>query len=157
MPETTTARSKRYLEKQGWTVTSGEKTMRAPAKGGHPCPVCHVPKMMVWKVDTFSFGDLIAIHPERGIMLVQTTTTPNSSARVNKILGIPEADIWLKAGGSIQVHGWQKEGHRWIVTVTDIGLDKDFPGTMQSKIQQASAGPLFDSVEHEPEEAGIEF
>ena len=61
--------------------------------------------------DLFGFGDLLAVHPaNRDILIVQTTSGGNVSARVTKILQEPRAAVWLAAGGTIQVHGWRKVG-----------------------------------------------
>lgn len=61
------------------------------------------------RVDLFGFIDIVAIR-DGEILGVQTTSRGNMSARVQKILLIPEAKIWLKAGGLIVVHGWALGG-----------------------------------------------
>lgn len=59
--------------------------------------------------DLFGFGDILAIgHGE--IVIVQTTSTGNMSARQKKILANPYAHEWVKAGGTIVLHGWSKKG-----------------------------------------------
>jgi hypothetical protein len=62
--------------------------------------------------DLYSFVDMIAIKAGCPIVAVQTTTTGNMSKRIEKIRGIKEAETWLLAGGTIQVHGWAKRGAR---------------------------------------------
>lgn len=61
------------------------------------------------RVDLFGFIDLIAVR-DGSIIGVQTTSADNMQARVKKILLIPEAKIWLGAGGLIVVHGWGLQG-----------------------------------------------
>ena len=65
------------------------------------------------RVDLFGFIDIVAIKEgESGVTGVQTTSASNLSARVNKILGIPAAQLWLATGNRILVHGWAKKGPR---------------------------------------------
>lgn len=62
--------------------------------------------------DAFGFGDILAF---RGHItcLVQTTSASNVSARIRKILDIPEAHEWAAgAAREIVVHGWGKKGKR---------------------------------------------
>lgn len=60
--------------------------------------------------DLLGFIDLIAISPTRGIVGVQTTTSDNLAARIDKIKAEPKAAIWLASGGRIICHGWSKKG-----------------------------------------------
>jgi len=63
--------------------------------------------------DLWNFGDLLAVKAsQNGSIIVQTTSTANMSARVNKIRDIAEAQVWLAAGNQIIVHGWAKRGDR---------------------------------------------
>ena len=63
--------------------------------------------------DAFNFGDLLACKVGvNGALLVQTTSGANVSARVQKIRGISEAEVWLAAGNRIVVDGWRKVGPR---------------------------------------------
>jgi hypothetical protein len=62
--------------------------------------------------DVFKFGDLLAMHPEHGIVLVQTTSGSNMAARRTKIAENPLAPAWKAAGGKILLHGWSKQGAR---------------------------------------------
>jgi hypothetical protein len=55
MPETNTARSKHYLEKQGWKCCTVEQTVRILGQFGQP------PKM--FKRDAFNYGDLLTFNP----------------------------------------------------------------------------------------------
>lgn len=68
--------------------------------------------------DAFGFGDILACKPSYigcgSVLLVQTTTRANATARMNKICATAEAGIWLASGGRIVVHGWQKTKGRWV-------------------------------------------
>ena len=78
------------------------------------------------RVDLFGFIDIVGIK-EGNICGIQTTSSSNMSARVKKILGIPEAKLWLEAGGKIHVHGWSKKGKAekrklWQVIIKEITI-----------------------------------
>lgn len=74
--------------------------------------------------DAFGFGDILAFRNDE-TTLVQTTSLPNVSARIKKILDIPEAHSWANGGGrSIIVHGWAKKGSRWICKVVHVLNEK---------------------------------
>jgi hypothetical protein len=80
--------------------------------------------------DLFGFIDLVAVHDERGIVGVQTTSAHNLRARIAKIQNEPQALAWLRAGGRIEVHGWRrsKPGSRrkeWVVERRTITLSAD--------------------------------
>jgi hypothetical protein len=173
MADSNTARSKRWLEKQGWTVGGTEQIVRIP-------PRFPGDKPKMFKRDLFNFADMACFKPlfteptniktgnykeidpmmvsgtytqwdvkrgDCGVMLVQTTTTANQAARVTKIKGIPEAEGWLRSGGRIQVHGWRQKGGkggRWLLTVQEIGIDEDFPGTLKSEEKNTANAPLFE-------------
>lgn len=69
----------------------------------------------------------------RGVLLTQTTSYGCVSARKKKILAEPRALLWLRAGGTIDIHGWhlhqksktekRKIWKAHIVLITE----KDFP------------------------------
>ncbi len=66
--------------------------------------------------------DLLAIR--RGSIIgVQTTTFHNRLARIQKIMGLPAATVWVWAGGKIIVHGWIKRKGHWVLVEEDITLD----------------------------------
>ena len=66
--------------------------------------------------DLWGFADIIActFTPDgmRRIVLVQTTTAANMSARRKKIQENTQARMWLRCGGDIELHGWAKVGAR---------------------------------------------
>lgn len=63
------------------------------------------------RADLFGFADVLAVHPrDRLFLLVQTTTTDNLASRVAKVQRRPETALWLRAGGRVELHGW--DGNR---------------------------------------------
>lgn len=82
--------------------------------------------------DLFQFIDIVAVG-NGSIVGVQTTTQDNVSARIEKARGNEALREWVKAGGSLVIHGWAKRGPRgkrkvWTVTerkVTEEDLDLD--------------------------------
>ncbi len=89
-----TQRSLKKLRDEGWLV--GISSWRVPH--------CNVTK------DLFGFIDMVAMKD--GITLaVQTTSGPNVSARIRKILKLASAVEWVKdPAHKIIVHGWRKVG-----------------------------------------------
>lgn len=117
---TPTARSMANLRKRGFRVGKVEQLVHMPGK---PFPM---------KRDLFGFGDLLIMHPEEGIVMVQVTATGDMNRRQRKIEGNPtekdkpktereekllretaeNARIWRESGGKILLHGWAKRGPR---------------------------------------------
>jgi hypothetical protein len=122
-----TARTKQYLEKQGWLVASVEKYI----KFGN--------MQFGRRLDVWGFGDLLACNPEKclagedcGIALVQAGSRVDHERHKRKILGtLNEADLknrsldsveakkiaqnaatWKRAGGQILLVSWSKKGPR---------------------------------------------
>lgn len=54
--------------------------------------------------------DLLALKASSPPLLVQTTTRANQAARLAKVRALPEARLWLLAGGRIVIHGWARVG-----------------------------------------------
>lgn len=93
-----TKRAKADLTNRGYIVASVERW---------------VPFACV-RQDLFGFADLLAFSPSQPeILLVQTTTKGNMSARKRKIEANEIAPLWLNAGHKIEIQGWHKEGNRW--------------------------------------------
>jgi len=81
--------------------------------------------------------DLIAVHPKKGVLAVQTTTGANHSHHLKKILAEPKAKVWLKAGGKILLLSWAKKGKRgsrktWQPIEKEISLRDFRSGTARS-------------------------
>lgn len=90
---------KRWFERNGWAFYRAEK---ANAWGSVT-------------QDMWGCADYIACHPQRGFLLVQTTSLSNIATRFRKAEQAPELLVWLAAGGAYEVHGWFKDGARWAV------------------------------------------
>jgi hypothetical protein len=118
-----------YLRKEGYECVVVEQTVRFPDKNKGKCPCCHATAWTMFKRDLWNIADILAVKPsEPGVLLVQTTTTSNASARYSKIKANPVTDILLKAGNRIHVHGWAKQGPRgkrkvWTLKVYDLAKD----------------------------------
>lgn len=70
--------------------------------------------------DLYGFGDLLAIKPNQ-ILMVQTTTASNMSARINKIADHENVGRVRDAGIMIHVHGWhQDDKKKWHCKVKDV-------------------------------------
>jgi len=82
----------KILESQGWTAFVVEQT---------------IPYSFL-KRDCFGFGDILAVSPTRGILMIQATGGGNGSTRAIKIRQEPRHAIWLAAGGRIQVWDFVK-------------------------------------------------
>ena len=82
-------------------------------KSGYTCQIVeHWNSFARKRIDAFGFGDILAYHLKKGIVMVQTTTDSNFNARKVKIFANPHYYGWKIAGGHIIVHGWGKKGLR---------------------------------------------
>lgn len=110
MASKTTQRSLKKLRDERWEVQVVEQW---------------VPGAFVRR-DLYGFIDILAMCPFRGFLGVQTTTAGEVNRRLAKINAEPRAKTFLKAGGRIEVHGWQKGGKRsaspgkWICKIVNI-------------------------------------
>jgi hypothetical protein len=66
--------------------------------------------------DLFGWIDIVAVHPELGILGVQTTTRENLNARMDKARGNLALLSW-RLYGSLHAHGWKKRANRWVVDI----------------------------------------
>lgn len=95
-----TQRALKLLRERGWKVAITERWISFGGKGGV-------------RSDAFGFGDLLAINPNDGqILLVQVCSYSDHSKRRNKIQSIPESKDWILAGGLILLISFQKLGNR---------------------------------------------
>ena len=91
-------RSIRDLEARGYVAANVEKWMPFQSR----------------RQDLFGFADVIAFKESHAeILLVQTTTKSNMSARKKKILANDTAKKWLAAGHHIEIQGWYQVGRYW--------------------------------------------
>jgi len=63
-------------------------------------------------------GEIFKDNPE--ILIVQTTTYSNMSARIRKITDSEHIALVRKCGIMVHVHGWRKVGRKWEVEVEDL-------------------------------------
>ncbi len=82
------------------------------------------------RVDLYGCIDVLAAHPEHGILGVQATTTSNAAARAAKAIAAPSLAVWLAAGGGFQIWGWALRGARgrrklWSLTRRRAHLTSD--------------------------------
>lgn len=75
--------------------------------------------------DLFGFADILWVKGDT-TTLIQTTTTANMAARIQKILNEPRALEWLASySRTLSVHGWSKRGPRgkrkvWVLRQVSI-------------------------------------
>jgi hypothetical protein len=94
---TPSARSRRHLAELGYFVATVEQ---------------RIPHSFITR-DAFIRADLLAVHPEHGIALIQVTSGANLAARIHKAATVAgPLTAWLLAGGKLLAHGWRKIGPR---------------------------------------------
>lgn len=96
MATSLTVLSSNYLRKQGYTVEKVE----------------YFNYYAKVRIDLLGVGDLLALNG-KDLLLVQVTSRSNLSARRKKSLKSDKLKLWLSAGGSFILHGWDKPEHRW--------------------------------------------
>lgn len=111
---TPTARTLAKLRADGWTAQVVEKWNPHSRT----------------RLDLFGIIDVLACHPDAGILGVQATSGSNASARVKKAMDEPRLQTWLRSGGRFEVWSWAKQGARgkrktWTLRWQPIAL-KDF-------------------------------
>lgn len=84
------------------------------------------------KVDLFNFGDVIAIHPEHGIVAVQCCAGCDHSKRLIKMALEPKLDAWFAAGGQAWLMSWAKRGARGKRKLWTLREERLTPATMAS-------------------------
>ena len=100
-------------------MTPTQLSLRKLRADGYLCVVVeHWNAFARKRQDLFGF-DIIAVTDD-GVLLVQTTSAANVSARIHKIEDLPSTARLRKAGARMVVHGWRKVGNRWQVREVDI-------------------------------------
>jgi len=112
------------------------RTLQALKEQG--CSVCVVERWNQFagphgiRQDAFGCFDLLCITPlvgtmPHGIVGVQCCARSSHAAHRTKIIGIPEARLWLSAGGRIEIWSWAKQkvkrggkAVRWTPKVEEI-------------------------------------
>ena len=78
------------------------------------------------RIDLYGCIDILAAHPDFGILGVQACTTGDAAKRTKKALEEPRLLTWLQAGGRFSVHGWAlrgKAGARKLWTLSERKID----------------------------------
>ncbi len=79
-----------------------------------------VPKINIRR-DLFGIIDVLAVHPEWGVLAVQCTDGSNASKRVDKIVASDALQILRLVGWRVVVHGWRKNAkNRWVLREEDV-------------------------------------
>ena len=108
-----TARTKRYLEKQGCVVEVVEKWI----------PIAKHPGGGIRR-DLFDVIDILCVRPARlstnvhveqrshGLIAIQSTSGSNHTARVKKALASHKLRLFLMTGNQFEIWSWSKKGAR---------------------------------------------
>ncbi len=119
-------RSMDHWRGQGYLVASVEHRKRFPAKGKPKCRACgHMPMIDI-SVDLWNCFDLLAIHTDGTLALIQVTSNTNHATRREKILSSGEAKLCYLAGFKIIIESWKKVTGRWQLRDEELTLDQ-FP------------------------------
>ena len=96
---TPTSRTLDLLRREGWLAQVVEQWL----------PRCRLAR------DLFHFGDVLAVRPEAGVLVVQAT--PTTTCRIAwPRPGMPELRIFLAvASCRFEVWGWRKRAGKWEV------------------------------------------
>jgi hypothetical protein len=108
MADSPTSRTLKYLRDQGWPLVQVVERWNQYARR---------------RIELFGFIDVVAYHPERGWLLVQTTSGSHVQERIKKITVKHRKEARLLAVNKcnrIMVHGWRKLKGRWAVREIDI-------------------------------------
>ena len=101
-------------------TTDTEERDTAPALPCMPLLLTEEQAAALLSLSPRKVWELAARAVDRRIVLVHATSPGNVSARVAKIKGKAEAAAWLKAGGEIEVWGWNKRRNRWQVKIVAL-------------------------------------
>lgn len=80
-----------------------------------------IPRARVRK-DVAGCIDVLAYHPELGIVGIQATTATNHAHRRVKAMQEPRLRRWLQARGQFQIWSWSKHGRFWTCRTESIQL-----------------------------------
>jgi len=75
--------------------------------------------------DLWGFGDILAFRKDE-VLIIQTTSDANVSARKTKILALQASSLWLESSQrKLVIHGWSKKGPRgkrkaWVCRVVEL-------------------------------------
>ena len=87
-------------------MTPTQRSLKLMGERGYTCFICeHWNHFTKHRVDLFGFADLICLGWDE-VIVVQTTSYSNVSARIKKITDHENVGAVRKAGIGILVHGW---------------------------------------------------
>lgn len=87
---------------------------------GYTCQITeHWNQFARIRQDLFGFGDVLCLG-DNEVIMVQTTSYSNMSARIKKISEHENVSAVRKANIRILVHGWHKVKNRWVMKEVDI-------------------------------------
>jgi hypothetical protein len=99
--------------------------------------------------DCFGFGDILAVRPGIGVVLIQATAGDggNHAARRSKLVALDEARVWLESGGLIEIWSYRKGGaagkrKTYALRREEIRLDDLFPAVTVEVAPAAPGGAL---------------
>lgn len=90
--------TKKYLEKQGFTVEKTENYNYFTKR----------------RSDLLGVGDFLALNGE-DLLLVQVTDHTSGDKHKKKIEKSDKLKLWISAGGSFVMHLWKKRNNRWLI------------------------------------------
>ena len=64
------------------------------------------------RVDLFGCIDIVAVHPDCGVLGIQACADGDHARRVAKAQAEPKLRAWLAAGGRFEVWSWGLRGER---------------------------------------------
>ena len=113
MKDTPSARTKRFFEAGGYEVASCEKVNVYAGPPHMRCETCGKNKLGM-KRDLYNIADHVAFHPDKPeVLLIQSTSSGNHSARRNKILANAVAKQWVRfSNRCILVVSWSKKAKK---------------------------------------------
>ena len=81
-------RTVRYLTERGWSADIVERRTGRISR------------------DWLGIADVVAVHPEHGVLAVQATSASNVASRVKKVTAADALAVLRRCGVAVQVWGW---------------------------------------------------
>jgi len=127
-----TSRTVEALRAEGWTCEVVERWL----------PRCRIRR------DLFHCGDVLAVKPGAGVLMVQATSDDHVAHRIAKSRALPELRAFLAAGSCrFEVWGWSRRNGKWRVRRVELRgedlLAADLTPRPRRRKRQRS---LFDSL-----------
>lgn len=112
------AKAREILKAARTTATPMSMSLDMLRKYGYWCEAVEVNNIVLpgsnhpYKKDLLGFADIVALKDH--VLLVQTTSDTNVSARMRKIQGSEAFEACKRAGVRVHVHGWGVGGLRLV-------------------------------------------